>query len=287
MYICALLPLSLELNTSSSYDNVTISLTFLLISYVLYCVYEKEKITWKDISFLALLNVWLAPVKVVYFLVGGMCILIPAFKYRKSIFKYLATAGVLLAGMVSIGISRLSFLQQVTTGAGMEQGAIEKFTIPIIFSEPLHSFEIIMRTLIVRPEEWLLHIFGGLFSWYSVILPWTVVVAFLILACLSLLTVENERKYLDIKAKICIGVLCFIMMGCTAMGLWLDWTPLNAQVIEGIQGRYFMPILPLLLFMLQNKIIVLKQKIDYFIIIAFCVMQFITFSMIFSIALRN
>lgn len=284
MFVCALLPLSIEMNTSSSYDNVAISLALLIIGYELYLVYKKEKVVWKDIILLSVLNMWLAPVKVVYFLVSGLCILIPANKLKKKNQKYMVFAVVMLAGMIAVMVTRLGFVSVIASG-GSAGGTT--FTLQLILSDPVNSFCILMRTILERTPEFLRHVFGGIYSWFNISVSLTFVFGFMAIAFLSVLVHEDEEVYLDKKAKICMVVIAFIITGCTVMGLWLSWTPKEAVMIEGIQGRYFLPYLPLILFLFRNKCIVLKKKIDSGVLIAFFILHYVTILNLFGIVVTH
>lgn len=284
MFVCALLPLSIEMNTSCSYDNVAISLALLIIGYELYLVYGKEKVVWKDIILLSVLNMWLAPVKVVYFLVSGLCILIPANKLKNKKQKYMVFAIVMLSGVIAVLVTRFGFVSGIASG-GSAGGTT--FTLQLILSDPVNSFCILIRTIVERTPEFLRHIFGGIYSWFNISVSLTFVFGFMAIAFLSVLVHEDEEVYLDKKAKICMGVIAFIITGCTVMGLWLSWTPKEAVMIEGIQGRYFLPYLPLILFLFRNKCIVLKRKIDSGVLMAFFILHYATILNLFDIVVTH
>ena len=42
----------------------------------------------------------------------------------------------------------------------------------------------------------------------------------------------------------------------------LSWTPVGSEYIMGVQGRYFLPMLPLFLVILRNNRIVVRKNID-------------------------
>ena len=44
--------------------------------------------------------------------------------------------------------------------------------------------------------------------------------------------------------------------------MFLTWIHNTDKIIVGVQGRYFIPILPLLMLSLNNKIVVLRKNID-------------------------
>ena len=53
------------------------------------------------------------------------------------------------------------------------------------------------------------------------------------------------------------GVTCLVVLAA------LIWTPINAVTIFGIQGRYFLPVLPLLLLLIgENQAICTRRDIS-------------------------
>ncbi|MEG1809711.1 MAG: DUF2142 domain-containing protein, partial [Oscillospiraceae bacterium] len=55
---------------------------------------------------------------------------------------------------------------------------------------------------------------------------------------------------------IALGVCALIALIC------MTWTPINFSTIYGIQGRYLLPVLPLLLIALRSDNLTLKRNID-------------------------
>ena len=84
LMLIALFPMSLELAGSFSYDCLVNALCFLFIGYTMHLIYKKEIVTWKDILFLAAIAGIMAPCKIAYIFVCGICFLIPKKKFRKN-----------------------------------------------------------------------------------------------------------------------------------------------------------------------------------------------------------
>lgn len=82
MIIMSLLPMTLETAGSYSYDVVVNGLSYVFIAYVFWLAYEKKKSTFKDWSILLGIIMLMAPIKVVYVLIAGMCLIIPGNKNK-------------------------------------------------------------------------------------------------------------------------------------------------------------------------------------------------------------
>ena len=48
-------------------------------------------------------------------------------------------------------------------------------------------------------------------------------------------------------------MLSLIMSGGVVLSMWLDFTPPQWKNVAGVQGRYFLPFLPMLVLMLKGK----------------------------------
>ena len=89
MTVIALLPISLELAGSFSYDSVLNALSFFFIGYVMHLIYEKKSVNWKNILCLMIISAVMAPSKVIYVLLCGMVFLFQ--KKNIEIKKYIGS----------------------------------------------------------------------------------------------------------------------------------------------------------------------------------------------------
>ena len=64
------------------------------------------------------------------------------------------------------------------------------------------------------------------------------------------------NKYLKIG---CLIIFIHVF-GLMSTSLYLDWTSYKANIIDGIQGRYFLPILILVFIMMSNKSFEIKNN---------------------------
>jgi uncharacterized membrane protein len=86
-FLLALMPKTMFLMASVSYDAFVISSSFLLIALYLYYAFKAEKLIWRDIGLLFLLSVLLALCKPPYFIIGFLFLIIPLRKIG-SLIKY-------------------------------------------------------------------------------------------------------------------------------------------------------------------------------------------------------
>ena len=81
-----------------------------------------------------------------------------------------------------------------------------------------------------------------------------------------------------------IAVVAVCVMLLTAGAMFVSWTSRDSTIIEGLQGRYFLPVLPLFLLLLKNETVVLKRDISRGILYAFFCMDAYALLRIFTLA---
>lgn len=265
LMLIALFPMSLELAASFSYDCLVNALCFLFIGYTMHLIYKKEVITWKDILFLAAIAGIMAPCKIAYIFVCGICFLIPKKKFRKK--QYYTGCGVIMAsGVVFLIIERMSFLYNSLVVTGESAGAVEGavgFSLQDIISQPINSLKMVFNTYFEQGEYYLGTIVGQSLGWFQVNISWIVIAGFLLVLFMTTFSSAQESECMTIKERIVVIILSLIMIGGTVMGMWLNFTPDFCTYIAGVQGRYFLPFLPLLVLAVKNKTIYIRKKMDY------------------------
>ncbi len=78
-------------------------------------------------------------------------------------------------------------------------------------------------------------------------------------------------------------ILCIGMLGGITLAMMLDFTDVNDTVVRGIQGRYFTPFLPLVVFCLRNNVVVLRKSIDKYLIFSTYMLNYFILWRIFEI----
>ena len=183
--------------------------------------------------------------------------------------------GVYLAGMNRINLNRT-----ITNSSLPNFDEGETYTFSDVMANPLEMLELFLRTVRYSIKTWFYGSIGRALSGNSLILPTSLVHGLLALLIMSAL---REEDYVEpVWFKILSVVLCifagFMMVG----GMLISWTEIDQSVIEdyggpiiqGIQGRYFSPLLPYLFIVLHNDKIKLPKFIDKYVIYSFVVIVF-------------
>ncbi len=239
-------PMVMSIVPSFSYDPVIYGLSFILIAIILRLIYGVEKVTLKDCIICIIFSLLLAPCKMVYSFISLLVILIPdrKFKNKKSanLFKIITV----VASIVYAFISNASAVADSSSGVKMiEWAGAQGFTLTDLLSDIPGTINMYLMTIHEYMGYYLNTMIGGELGWLNVIMPMDIIILSLIVLVLSLRE-ERVKRITDIQKVIYVcDFLLIAALICTS--LLLGWTHIYSKVILGIQGRYFIPILPLLL----------------------------------------
>lgn len=119
------------------------------------------------------------------------------------------------------------------------------YSLPYILSHPLDTVELLIRSVVEYGDHYVKTLVGGTLSYFDpgVQIAWTWVAALLILLVLAWLQPGFELPVWAKTVCLLIGLACcgLAVLGC------VSWTPTYYTTIYGLQGRYFLPVLSLLL----------------------------------------
>lgn len=281
-FLC-LLPIVLSVVTTFSGDVVNNMAIFLFIAiwYKLYI--EKNKIKKREILLITVLGVIATCCKMVYALMFLLIFLLPEENFKNKKNKIIVTTGIMI-------VLILTFLVNINfVGSDLLKAypAISKQK-EFIKNNFFQYIGIFIRTIISYFFVYIYQFTTGKSTMCSnaIEVDNVISLACLIILLLALFREENKIK-INKKEKVFIIGIAIIMISIIFLSLYLQWTATKYKIaykyIEGVQGRYFIPIAALLIFInkkikfdidkdllwtgviLINFIIVLKIMIMFFI----------------------
>ena len=275
LMLISLLPITLQQGISLSPDVITYSSCVLLISYTSYLAYEKKEILKKDYFVLSMLCIIVSLCKIVYLPVCLILFILPKDKFQslkdKNI-KILSLAFVVITiNLIWLKIAT-GFLVETHTGVNP---MLQK---DWIITHPFSYIKIILYSIYKNFKFYLYTMLGQSLELLNVDItkfyPNIALVMIIALTFIERLT----KTILKIKDKLLfIGILCSVML-LIFTSLYIQWTPLKSSIIDGVQGRYFLPILCLVPFIFfKTK----KNKYEYD--LSGLNIYVLTFSMFFNI----
>ena len=258
MLLLTLIPVAASGFASMSPDAMTISISYFFISYILKLLYEKDKkINWKDKIVLLLIGMVMSLCKIVYLPLAGLILLLPKEKYN-SRKEQIVTCIVIMGCAIITNLLWLGYSSQYLVAYKEGKSAIQ---ISSIFENPIQYIQRVLYTINAETQTYLYGLFGSgvgadLHIALHTTLPIIIFIAFLFLTIAD----KDLKNQFTTYQKIIIALIILAIIGLIFTSLYIQWSPINYDVIAGVQGRYFLPILPLVSLLIANTI---KLKSEY------------------------
>lgn len=297
LFVYAINPMILHQATQLSYDNIINCTSILFFAYVLMLALGYKMVKWIDIIIITILLVIFGPIKIVYIMHMLLLMLIPSKNFKgvidKSIkivfvvaciivFMYITDKALYLSyisnDLIVNGQDSVATLYQDLSPIVEVQNYNSFYTISDFVSNPVSNLLMWIKSFNINIWMYIENAYGSLMSGLSVSVFEYVIYAYIV--ALLIVTYENDgaNKVLRIPSKcIIISVATMEIILIAAAGFTM--TEYGATILQGIQGRYFLPCLLLINFgILSNniKIDVLSKKVNYLIV-------FIYIGIIFSV----
>ena len=246
------LPLSMQTFISISYDGMIFCSIIALITFILYTIYQPKYI-FKPLHglLLALLCLIAIAVKPVYFPICCLLAFVPTRCFKNKKRKALAITAILFltAGLFFLW-SFISILSQPGNGADTNG------QISFILSNPARFIAILIHNILNSPYIYLQRL--GALEWLDAhTSDFYIISSLIVFATLCVEEYYTSKKH-PFPKYFRFGVLVATALTIVLIftGLYIQWTPVGAYVIEGVQTRYFLPILigiPLAITILRKK----------------------------------
>ena len=273
----ALFPMSKNLSATVSPDTVIIGFTLLTISYAMHLKFNADKIDLKQISLFGLLCMIPTVCKIVYFPLCLLVLLIPKEKFEnntKKTLSYILTGLIVFVPYLILNIIVNLGDYAIAIRTNMMEQCL--FTA----SDIVRDFGIAINTMYSEFSLYLFEMIGG---WNTIELVSIVILVMLLLEIF--LNYEESEKYkFSKKDKIICSIICIIEILGVVAAMYLGWTQAKQTVVEGVQGRYFLPIIPLICIILS------KNKIGYEIKnknIKYIIISIILFCIVFGFSIKS
>ena len=269
--VLLLLPITLEIATSFSYDTPIIEVAFLLFALCMHYRHAATPIKPSGLILISLLVILLCPMKTIYCLLAIFVFILPSycFNNRRIECGYKACVALLIVlSFVLINFASVSSLAENTTAGFNSSGYptspdyAPSYTLAMALDDPAHALNLLASTFFNNSSRHIQGLFGGLMSWTNITGPWYIVIAFFTLFAYAIYTEKRDKT---ITPSIRILLLLLFGIGSLAIyaSLMIGWISVNEIVIVGIQGRYFIPLLPLLIVALSGLSKNQNQPKDY------------------------
>lgn len=256
-----LLPMNLYIANSFSADTVTNILGLLFIAYVLKLSLKDQKITYWNIAWLFIMIILLAFAKVVYIGLVVIIFVIPPKQYINK-WHYIGANAFLLISAFLItnywsGIVLEYYMPYINYNPDFRNGIclsncanyyIQK---QLIIDHKWYFINLIYRTIVDHPITYLssyIGAFGSMDLFLSKnVTYWSYAAIFLVAISEKN---ENVTKAIFKPLFIAAVLITFILL---LLSQHLTWDCVGEGVVDLIQGRYLIPLMPLLFLVLSSK----------------------------------
>ena len=244
LFIIMCFPVTLQEMVSLSPDAVTNALSFLFLAGVLRLCHDGKQLTRRQFVQLLVCSLWLSAAKVIYVAAGLIAVLLPASLYKDGKTARRARALLLLtpviANILSMSYSA-RFIGDLT--AGVNAAGQVKFAL----TNPVLVLLAVIRSTAQDLQFWVRSMTADYMGSLNLMINPGVTLVLMLLLGFAVASAdageENRNRRLSISLMILAAFGFLAMLG----SLYVTWTVVGAGKVNGIQGRYLIPFVPMVL----------------------------------------
>lgn len=272
----AFLPITLHIANSFSRDVFVISMGFIFAAYLLKLLHQQEKYTVKQLVLLAVIALLLAPSKYIYILMCPLVLLLikenPFAKLKcgcKTKWMAAAAAAVIVVAAVLIFKDNGWVLKCYIRNAFKTKDSLENllvtspdttFNLGLLLQNPVVALRLFVSTVFENGAYYIKSILGGVLGYNSIYVSDAFLFVIFAMLLLSVCCMPADEYTLRKRDRIGMGA-AFLLVFAAVVYAAITWTPVSYTTIYGIQGKYLMPAMPLLLLACKNRVITVTKDI--------------------------
>ena len=241
------IPMFIQQMCSYSYDSPLNSICILFISYFLAIMNDTIKFDkWLKLKIMLIL-IFLLAVKIVYLPLMVLLFLIPNEKYgskKRKIIYFIAIFALLCLFYICMNKIFISSASVVPSTTG-------KSNLSYLIANPLELISIVINTIKINGMFYVTSVFGY-FSWFKFQLNNLSIVLYFLFFLYVILGESSILKRIKTN-KIVIFLSIMIMTAAIFASMYFFWSKYKLNYVDGVQGRYFIPLLGILSILLIPK----------------------------------
>lgn len=243
-----LLPMTLHQVAGFSGDGIQFSVSFLMIAYILHLKYSENQIRKKDIINIIILASLIALCKLPYVFFTIVIFILPFSKFKNKINYFIS---ILCAVVIPILITLIWYQINSKLGNMIATSAIDPHVkLMKVIENPFIYLFTLVNSISSLGKYYLQGMFTGIFGGGRTLVD-PLYLFPIILVCISLF--ENDKYIVSLKDKIIICISCLVVINLIFLSMYLYYKDNAYYLIDGVQGRYFIPLLPFAFILLQNS----------------------------------
>lgn len=267
----AALPMSLYNATGITYDTMTVAATLLMCAYI-FIWWERSlyKFEW---IILGITVAFVAGCKGGIFLPLILLMLaVPLYrlhinKKRIILFSILVCITISFF-LIKYGAVLNNALQVTITSDNPES----RYGSGYCFIYPVSFIKMFLRSIVIRGDAYIGQLLGDRTVWTRNHIEWIIMIPFLIMILASGVRKENEILLMDIRKRVVVGfLLCAEFIGMHI--ILMSDTKVGSDFIYGVQGRYFIALVPLFVLFIREQHIIRKVSQVHKVYILYSMLQ--------------
>lgn len=249
MFIICTFSIFLQQGMGMNQDWFNNSSLVLLISYIFYLIFEKNKVDKKDYFIIFLLSICLAFSKTIYTVFTLLFFFVPNKKIIKNTNNKIFNKAFIIKCLVVfiaalITLFSLKFAQIFLDIPVNKTYASHLYTWSDFFANPIWGLFMIIKSVGKSCHLYFFLSYFKDFGWYKVSFP-HIITLLIAMIYLCLLFIQPKEKFESRKSEwlFKFGNICIfcIIIFLVASSMFFGWTQKGSKYIDGIQGRYFLP----------------------------------------------
>lgn len=302
VFVWAMLPITLQQVASYSYDSMINALAILTICLTLHFMYgenteNKKKLIIEIVVLVlaalllvpckghAILPLSLLPLMIIIKLVWDRRTTMRAYVNEKPYRKKVVIGVIVLAAVTILAMGTLVLKMLLSSadanGTYVAWTGSYAHTMGYYLKNPVEFVSIFINTLWAKGEELFVQMIGGSLGWLNIKVPIIFVLPFFLLLFYAGARREDETQPISVASKLWMGVVFLGICFLACLGMLLYWTPTSSTIIQGVQGRYFLPALVLPFIASRTKTTQVSKNADKIIVYAVMILYvFIVTSLI-------
>lgn len=266
-FVIALLPMALFQAAAITTDGFLNGLTFLFVALLLNLILRPaitdRKKLFVLLGVLAAVGMGVALSKPTYVILAALVALVPVRHFGRNRYKWFYVAGVVgVMGFLALAWNAHVKDMAIQIGEVYRTGFYVSYDAQLhwVVQHPFGFLTAIGRAILFNSYNY----FGEMLGTFDTDFRMLPVVVTLPLVVLTFLGIAVDRRLLqklNVMTRVGFIAVALTVVGAIFATFYLTYTPVGQAIVDGIQGRYFLPLLVLLIPMATYK--QLHIKIDH------------------------
>ena len=270
LYTIALFPMSIQLAASFSRDVFRICIAVLVVAMTLRLFYGEKMEKKKQIPFVIALIAaagLLFPLRTYVYAVISILPLLIWFYRKKWLSDRMIRIGAVILAVLVVGFIFAKYV--IFPGNIVEEPQAwstwmdePRYTKEYFINHPLDMIAILRNTFWVNTIWFIDTMIGSSLGWLDIPVSNVLIRILFCILFVSVFARSYETKELSRKLRFALFVLGVLSCLLMIVGITVTWTSVSFSYAEGMQGRYFLPVILPLLLSFRGKGITVSEKCD-------------------------